>query len=258
MSDVTVTGLSLTPVKAMRVVAVDRIELGPLGARGNRTFCVVDDRDRMVNGKTVAALQTVLADFDADAGELGLVFADGTEIRAELAFGATLPIRFFSHRCDARELQGPWSEALSEQLGRPLRLFAPEVGVDRGRRGAVSLISQGSLRRLAREAGEDTLDPRRFRMLIEIDGLDPHAEDAWVGRRVRVGDALLTIHGHVGRCLITSRDPESGQVTLPTLDLLGSYRRELDSTEPLPFGIYGEVLEPGAVAIGDAVALADG
>ena len=35
--------------------------------------------------------------------------------------------------------------------------------------------------------------------------------------------------------------------------LIGAYRRELDSTEPLPFGIYGEVLEGGAVSVGDEV-----
>lgn len=258
MSDVTVTGLSLAPVKAMRMVAVDEIELGPLGARGNRTFCVVDERGRMVNGKTIASLQTVLADYDAEAGELGLVFPDGTVTRASVEYGETLPIRFFGHESDARELRGPWSEALSAQLGRSLRLVQPEIGVDRGRKGVASLVSLGSLRRLAQEAGEETVDPRRFRMLIEIDGVPAHAEDGWVGRRVRVGGALLAMHGHVGRCLVTSRDPETGQVTLPTLDLLGGYRREVTSTEPLPFGIHGEVLEAGRVRVGDTVAVVDG
>jgi uncharacterized protein YcbX len=258
VNSVTVTGLSLAPVKAMRVVAVDEIDLGPLGARGNRTFCVIDDRGRMVNGKTVASLQTVLAVYDAEAGELGLVFADGTEVRAALAYGDTVPIRFFAHESGARELRGPWSEALSAQLGRPLRLVQPEIGVDRGRKGVASLVSLGSLRRLAQEAGEETVDPRRFRMLIEIDGVPAHAEDGWVGRRVRVGGALLAMHGHVGRCLVTSRDPLTGQVTLPTLDLLRGYRREVTSTEPLPFGIHGEVLEPGRVRVGDTVALVDG
>jgi uncharacterized protein YcbX len=57
----------------------------------------------------------------------------------------------------------------------------------------------------------------------------------------------------VGRCLITSRDPESGRIDLPTLDILRTYRRDLDATEPLPFGIYGSVLEPGTVRVGDAV-----
>jgi hypothetical protein len=255
VSPITVTGLSVVPVKAMRVVAMDKIELGPLGARGDRAFCVIDERGRMVNGKTVASLQTVVAEYDAEAGELGLAFPDGTVTRAALEYGATMPIRFFGHESSARELRGPWSEALSAQLGRPLRLVRPEIGVDRGRKGVASLVSLGSLRRLAQEAGEETVDPRRFRMLIEIDGVPAHAEDEWVGRRVRVGGALLAIHGHVGRCLITSRDPVTGQVTLPTLDLLGGYRREVTSTEPLPFGIHGEVLEPGSVRVGDAVGL---
>lgn len=45
--------------------------------------------------------------------------------------------------------------------------------------------------------------------------------------------------------------------TKPTcqLDLLRSYRGDLDTTEPLAFGVYGEVLEGGTVAVGDAVRL---
>ena len=90
-------------------------------------------------------------------------------------------------------------------------------------------------------------------MLIEVDGVAPHEEDTWVGHRVQVGPASLAMHGHIGRCLITSRDPETAEADLPTLDLLATYRRELDSTEPLPFGIYGEVLDGGTVRIGDPV-----
>jgi uncharacterized protein YcbX len=57
--------------------------------------------------------------------------------------------------------------------------------------------------------------------------------------------------------MVTTRDPESGEVNFPTLKLLASYRRGMESTEPLPFGIYGEVAEPGAVALGDPVAVED-
>jgi hypothetical protein len=64
---------------------------------------------------------------------------------------------------------------------------------------------------------------------------------------------LVSFEGHVGRCLITSRDPDTGQVTLPTLDLLKDYRGSLHTTEPLPFGVWGRVLQPGAVAVGDEV-----
>ncbi len=90
-------------------------------------------------------------------------------------------------------------------------------------------------------------------MTVEIDGLEAHEEDGWVGREVRIGDATVRFNGNVGRCLITSRDPESGQIDLPTLDIIGSYRREVQTTEPLPFGIYGEVIEEGVVRVGDPV-----
>ena len=66
-----------------------------------------------------------------------------------------------------------------------------------------------------------------------------------MGHRVRVGDALLSVAGNIGRCVVTTRDPESGEVTLPTLKLLANYRGEVETTEPLPFGIYATVIEPG-------------
>ena len=46
-------------------------------------------------------------------------------------------------------------------------------------------------------------------------------------------------------------------VDLPTLDMLGEYRHHIAATEPLPFGIYGQVVEPGTVRVGDAVAPTD-
>jgi uncharacterized protein len=256
-TDPFVSGLAITAVKGTRVRPVERIELGALGARGNRAFYVVDDRGRMVNGKKVGELQAIVADYDPVAGRLGLSFPDGSSAEAPLRHGDTLMTRFFSIEQEAKLLDGPWAAALSEFIGRPLRLVEPPTAVDRGREGSVSVISRASLLRLADAAGVDDVDARRFRMLIEVDGVTAHAEDAWLGRRVRIGPALVAMHGNIGRCLVTSRDPETGEIDLPTLDLLGTYRRELDTTEPLPFGIHGEVLEPGPVALGDPVSLDD-
>ena len=172
-----------------------------------------------------------------------------------MALGEPFDARFMSRPLGVRPVLGPWSDALSAWFGRPLRVVegVERSGVDRGRGGAVSLISRASLDGLARVAGEARVDARRFRMLVEIDGVEAHAEDAWIGARVRIGGALVRFRGHVGRCSITTRHPESAVVDLPTLDLLRSYRGELDTTEPLAFGVYGEVLEGGRVAVGDAV-----
>jgi uncharacterized protein len=148
---------------------------------------------------------------------------------------------------------GPWSEAVSSWIGEPLTLVRPERGaVDRGSAGAFSLVSRASLVELGRVAGVGgPVDGRRFRMLFEIDGLRAHEEDGFVGRRFRLGDAVVRFTGNVGRCVVTTRDPDSGESDLETLQLLGSYRAGVATTEPLPFGVYGEVIVQGRVRLGD-------
>jgi len=256
VTQIAVSGLALTPVKGTRLRAVQSVRLEPGGAVGNRRFYVIDERERMLNGKQLGELQTVLAEYSAP--RLTLTFPDGRVVEEEVVTGAPVQTRFFSHTRTARLVRGPFSQALSELAGQPLALVQADGdggAVDRGARGTVSLISRSSLAKLAAVAGQDEVDSRRFRMLIEVDGIDAHAEDAWVGSAVRVGATKLAWLGHVGRCLVTSRDPDSGEIDLPTLDLLRGYRGDLETTAPLPFGIYGTVLEPGEIVVGDAVRL---
>lgn len=248
-----VTALSVTAIKGTRVLGVDEVELGPFGARGDRRFFVIDARDRMVNGKVLGELQAVVADYDEDSGALGLSFPDGTRVAGAVRLGDDVQARFFSMVRTVELVDGPWSQALSDHVGQPLRLVRTATAIDRGRDGAASLVSRASLRRLAQEGGLDRIDGRRFRMLIEIDGVPAHAEDGFVGHTVAVGETVIRFNGHVGRCLITRRDPDTGVVDLPTLDLLRSYRGELEADEPLPFGIYGAVRRGGVVRVGDRV-----
>jgi hypothetical protein len=90
-------------------------------------------------------------------------------------------------------------------------------------------------------------------MLIGVSGAGAHEEDEWIGRRVRVGDAVIVPAGNVGRCVVTTRDPETALPTLDTLALLARYRRDLDTTEPLAFGVWARVETAGRVALGDEV-----
>lgn len=255
-----VTRLATTPVKSLRIRWRDAILLEPTGVRDNRRFYLVDDAARMVNAKQVGALSAVIAEYDEAAGALSLTFPDGEVVAAPVALGEPLDTQFFSRESRGRLVVGPWSPALSAYAGRSLRLVQadPECGgVDRGPAGAVSLVSSASIARLADVAGE-AVDARRFRMLVEIDGPRAHEEDEWVGRELRLGGARIRVRGHVGRCLVTGQDPDTGIADLPTLDLLRSYRGGLETTEPLALGVFGEVLEPGPVRIGDDVVLLDG
>ena len=253
-----VSGLAFTPVKATRLLAVEQVRLERDGLRENRRFFLIDERGRMVNSKRVGVLQTIVADYSDADRTLTLTFPDERVVSGPVMHGEPVDAQFYSSPVRVPLVDGPWSQAISELAGQPLRLVEAEMqggAVDRGSDGAVSLISRASLERLAEQGGQEHVDSRRFRMLIEIDGVRSHAEDDWVGSPVRIGSVVVAFSGHVGRCLITSRDPETGKVDLPTLDLIGAYRGRLPATEPLPFGIYGEVLEAGSISVGDEVAL---
>jgi uncharacterized protein len=90
-------------------------------------------------------------------------------------------------------------------------------------------------------------------MNFGVEGLEPHAEDAWIGRRVRIGEAVVVPVGNVGRCVITTHDPTTGVRDLDTLGALADYRGDVETTEPLPFGVHAAVASAGRVSRGDVV-----
>jgi uncharacterized protein YcbX len=253
-----VCALLVTPVKSLRVTAREEVAVGPAGVLENRRFFLVDADGRMVNGKRLGALQSVVAEYSHDARELAMRFPDGRVLRGEVASGEPLVARFHSTAMPGRTVEGPWSAALSRHAGAPLRLVEsdlPEGAVDRGGGGTVSLVSRATLERLAAEAGAGSVDGRRMRMLVEIDGVGAGEEDGWIGRPLRIGGAVITLTGHTGRCVVTTRDPESGAQTLDTLRLLARYRLDVPTTEPLACGVHGSVSAPGRVRVGDPVEL---
>lgn len=257
---VTVAALSATPVKGLRIARRRSLRLERGRVVGDRVFYLIDQHGRMVNGKRAAGLQAVSADYEEREQRLTLAFPDGTSVSEVIRLGEELQTRFYSQERHARLVEGPLADALSEHTHLQLRLVAPADGAyaaDRGAEGAVSIISRGSLERLSAEAGQGEIDARRFRMTVELAGPAAHEEDAWVGRRLALGGATVELVGHVGRCIVTTRNPESDEVDLPTLDLLRAYRGAGQTTEPLAFGVYGAVLEPGAVSIGDEAVLED-
>jgi uncharacterized protein len=258
---IVVSALAITPVKGTNLRSVDHIRLDRDGVRENRRFYLIDARDRLLNGKVLGELTGVIADYTDSARRLTLTLPDGSVVEDGIRLGEPVATRFFSGTVVGRLVLGPLSDRLSEFAGQPTRLVeAPDVGggVDRrGRGGHVSLMSRASLTRLGEVGDGADIDGRRFRMLIEVDGVPAHAEDDWVDRTVNIGEAVVTFSGHIGRCLITSRDPDTGEIDLPTLDMLRSYRGNLGTTEALAFGVYGHALVPGTIRIGDLVTPGD-
>ncbi|HEY3549732.1 MAG TPA: MOSC N-terminal beta barrel domain-containing protein [Gaiellaceae bacterium] len=251
-----VVRISIAPVKALHVVNPDEVELGPRGVAGDRRFWLVDADRRLVNGKGHPALMRVRPEWDEASRTLVLNFPDGSVVEGVVEPGAPFSAELYRTPHPSRTVPGPWQAALSDFAGEPLTLLWSEGGAqDRGRDhgGWASLISRGSLERLAQEAGgADPVDGRRFRMLFEIDGVEPHEEDSWLGNRVAIGDAVVVPVGDVGRCVVTTCDPDTAVSDFDTLKFLAGYRPD-GVTEPLPFGVYCGVAVPGRVRVGDAV-----
>ncbi len=250
-----VVRISIAPVKALGLVHPEAVELGRDGVAGDRRFWLVDADGRLVNNRKFGRLMQVRPTWDEAGRRLRLDFPDGSAVSSVVELGEAVDVELHHDPHPSRRVIGPWEEAISAYAGAPLRLLWSETGAaDRlAHGGGVSLVSRGSLERLQAELGvADPIDGRRFRMLFEIDGVAAHAEDEWIGERVGVGDAQIELGGDVGRCVITTLDPDRGTRDLDTLGALARYRRE-GRAEPLPFGVYGAVVVPGRVRVGDPV-----
>jgi uncharacterized protein len=245
----------VAPVKSLRLASVDAIELERTGVRGDRRYYLIDPEDRLVSAKRLPPLLTVRP--AVEDGRLLLRFPDGGVIEGNVELGEGVETTFYGRQVAGRLVEGPWNEALSEVAGKPLRLARTERegdGHDRGPRAGATLVSTGSLDALRAAAGAtEAVDGRRFRMTIGMNGVEPHAEDGWIGERVHVGGAVVVVRDKVGRCAMTTLDPDTGIRDLDTLGAIASYRDGVPTPEPLPFGVWCEVVQPGRVAVGDPV-----
>jgi uncharacterized protein len=216
---------------------------------------LVDENGRLFNGKRNGPLVRIRPEWDEGTHRLALHFPNGAEVAGIVELGEPIDAVLYGRPHPSRRVIGPWQEAISSHVGRRLQLLWSELhATDRGPGGGVvSLVSRGSLERLREEAGVDeAVDGRRFRMLFELEGPDPHEEDNWIGSTVRIGQAEVVVNGDVGRCVVTSHDPDRGVGDLDTLRTLAAYRPDGHS-ELLPFGVYAGVKVPGRVRVGDIV-----
>jgi uncharacterized protein YcbX len=249
-----VSWLSVAPVKGLALVRRDEVALEPFGVLENRRFYVLDERGRFVNGLTrlERSLFAVVPEWDAPADSLRLTVPDGAVVEEAVSLGSPVSTWFYNRAEPGRMVDGPWAQALSEYAGRELRLARtdePGRAVDRPD-GSVSIVSDESVDELARNAGVTSADARRFRMLVGVSGGEPHEEDTWVGRDVAIGDAVVRVHEQVARCAITTKNPDTGERDLDTLRIIKTYRG-VRGTKHLDFGVYGEVVTPGVVRVGD-------
>jgi hypothetical protein len=244
----------VAPVKSLRLVHPDAVVLDAHGAVGNRQFYVLDAGDRVLNGVRHGPLAAVQAAFDPVGRRLTLTFPDGAEVAAAVTPGRRVTSSFGPGRTvSGHVLDGPWAAALSAFVGRPVRVLEADLSGGIAVVAPVSLIASESVAAVAAAGGREWLDPRRFRMLIDVQGCLPHEEESWVGRQLAVGEAVLRIVEPTARCGTTQRDPTTGLNDVDVLRILRDYRGFRPGGRTFDLGVYAAVERGGTVRLGDPV-----
>jgi hypothetical protein len=111
----------------------------------------------------------------------------------------------------------------------------------------LSLLTVQSVEGLSASVGLP-LTPSRFRPNILIDapagGVFP--EDSWTGSILRIGEMRLRVDQRDKRCVAVNIDPSTSNADPRVLRAIA---KERDAR----LGVYGTVVEPGKIAIGDSV-----
>ncbi len=274
------------PVKSMMGERIPATELGANGVPGDRAWAVRDEvRGGIRGAKKLHALMRFAASYReepapgraAPAPEITL--PNGARLRANAADAARQVSDAIEHKVTlwplvpAEQLEhyrrgAPTHSDLQEELrsifGRlpdeplpDLASFPPELFQYESPPGTyfdaypILLLTDATLRRLKTLAPASTVDVRRFRPNLLVStpsGVEGFVEQAWVGKRLRVGEAELEITLTCPRCVM---------VTLPFADvpkdpgLLRAVVRDAEQN----VGVYARVSRPGRVREGDAVEL---
>jgi uncharacterized protein YcbX len=142
---------------------------------------------------------------------------------------------FFAEFC-ADELRGP--AKVLHAAGHSFSDVARKV---------ISIINLASVAALEEAAGAP-VHPLRFRGNLQVAGWPAWQEFDLLNAEIAIGpSARLKVVKRIVRCAATEVDPDTGIRDLPVRRTLRDYFGHVDC------GVYAEVIEGGAIAVGDAV-----
>lgn len=276
-----VTEIWRYPVKSMLGERLDRAPLVTSGLLGDRGWALRDEvRGGMRGAKKLPGLMRFGARYLAEPTEerpsppVEIVLPDGTttgsadtevndRVTAALDHEVTLwPLRpptDLEHYRRGAPDHDDFMEELRAIFGRlpdeplpDLGVFPVELIEYESPPGSyvdafpLLIMTTGSMRTLQSIAGSSEIDVRRFRPNIVIDTGDEDGwpELEWVGRRFRLGTAVLEVYVACPRCVMVTHEVAD----LPAdRDVLRTIVRDADQN----LGVYATVIEAGTVAEGD-------
>ena len=244
-----ISSLGSSPLKGARHVERESLEFALDGPVGDREFAVVDLANRRVL-KTVENPALLACEASWVDGVLSITVDGESFAGVPQPVGDELELDYWGRPAVVRVVEGPWMPRLASLLGRDVAL------VRAARPGAVvygdsvTLVTTGSLRRLAAAVGHE-VPASRFRATAVVDtGDESHVEDSWAGRDLVVGGATVRVADGIARCAVIDFEPQTGESGTRLLKTLAGYRLR---SGDIDFGVYATVVSPGTVRRGDPV-----
>jgi len=239
-----IKGLSPQPLEQTRLmpgqtIPADRlyaIENGPIGFDQAAPAYFPKQRFLMLmRNERLAALRT---EFDEATHTLTIRWQGADAARGDLRTpqGRAAIESFFARYC-ADELRGP--PRILHGAGHSFSDVAKKV---------VSIINLASVASVEEAVGLP-VNPLRFRGNIYVSGWPAWREFDFLDQTVSIGKtARVKIVKRIQRCAATDVDPETGirDLTIP--------RTLLDNFDHTDCGVYAEVIAPGEIVSGDAIA----
>src|SRR6266508_1354614 len=122
-----VAQLSIAPLKSMALRHPEQVRLESFGVVEDRGFYLVESDGRLVSGTKDGSLMRITAMYDVTREWLALSFPDGSSVEgAVTVLGQPVTTSFYGRPVSGRALNGPWAEAVSSFLGRPVRVVRPD------------------------------------------------------------------------------------------------------------------------------------
>ena len=279
------------PVKSMVGGTVPAAALDAQGIVGDRTWAVRDQvRGGIRGAKVLGGLMRLSARYADEAaagdpafagGAVEITLPDGTVVSTddpgaaaavsaaighEVTLDALRPADDLDHFRRGAAYHDDVMDELRSIFGRTddeplpdLSQFPPEVLEFESPPGTyydvhpLLVLTTSALRSLRAALPGSAVDIRRFRPSLVVDSGDApgHPELAWVGRRLQVGEAVLSVVGPCPRCVMVTREIDAAAPQDRTV--LRHIVRDLDQN----LGVYATVDTPATVHRRDAVTLLD-
>ncbi|GIG86217.1 MOSC domain-containing protein [Plantactinospora endophytica] len=263
------------PVKGCYRLDLADARVEPWGLAGDRRWMIVDEDSIGVTQRQVTGLVAIRPELRPGGLLLRAAGRPALEV-TEPVDGEPVAVRVFSNlaAAPARRAEPAADDWLSRLLDRKVRLVwlgdptvrpIPDADlVDPADRVSFAdgypllLANRASLDALNSsllESGnvEAPLPMTRFRPNVVVGGTGPWAEDAWTGRRLRIGPVTFLVAKPCGRCLVTTTDQETGVRGREPLRTLAKYRR---INRQLVFG-QNLVPVPGPAGSADTLTIGD-